>query len=222
MDKNFFLNPQNAMQKRYETLRAIFVDNLSAEEIAKKFDYSIHTVYYLKKKCMDKSFQDFFLPLHNGAYTHHSKTVNAESVIINLRKQNFLIIEIQEQLAKQNIILSLQTINAILEREGFAKLYRRTKAERFLILSSQRNKSEKSSVKRFGERQNFSTPFGGLFLFIPILQKLNADKLIDKINLYGSKDIPKINYFMKNENRLDYPLYLDFHFKKQHKTAITL
>jgi len=91
-------------------------------------------------------FSGFFLPLHNGAYTHHSKTVNAKNVIINLRKQNFSIIEIQEQLAKKNIILSLQTINAILEREGFAKLYRRTKAERLFILNSQRNKSEKSSV----------------------------------------------------------------------------
>jgi len=35
MSKNFFLDPDDPMQKRYEALRASFVDELSAEKLLK-------------------------------------------------------------------------------------------------------------------------------------------------------------------------------------------
>ena len=196
MDISFFMKPKNDMQKRYEALRALYVDKQSANEVAKKFNYSIHTVYYLKKQSLDKKFQEFFLPLHKGAYEMHNKTVNAEEIIIDLRKKKFSIIEIQEHLLKQKIKLSMQTIRTVLEREGFAKLYRRTKAERLLIINGQRNNAEKSSIKTFGTQQKISTPFGGIFLFMPILSQLNIDKIINEVSLYGSKEIPKLNYFI--------------------------
>ena len=41
----FFSNPATPAQKQYEALRAIVVDKLPAEVVAKKFEYSVHTLY---------------------------------------------------------------------------------------------------------------------------------------------------------------------------------
>ena len=38
-DKNFFLQPQNEWQRRYEALRASFVDRLPAKVVADRFGY---------------------------------------------------------------------------------------------------------------------------------------------------------------------------------------
>ena len=41
MAPEFFLNPTDPMQRRYEALRASFVEGLSAHEVATKFGYSV-------------------------------------------------------------------------------------------------------------------------------------------------------------------------------------
>jgi hypothetical protein len=38
MSKSFFLDPTDPMQKRYEALRSSFVEGLSAEQVAKKYN----------------------------------------------------------------------------------------------------------------------------------------------------------------------------------------
>ena len=43
----FFSNPATPAQKQYEALRAIVVDKLPADVVAKKFEYSVHTLYSL-------------------------------------------------------------------------------------------------------------------------------------------------------------------------------
>ncbi|MCJ7685663.1 MAG: helix-turn-helix domain-containing protein [Desulfobacteraceae bacterium] len=68
MSKDFFLNPQDPMQKRYEALRTSFVDGLSVENVAQKFGYSIHTINALKRDFRTGSLPPFF-PLDKGTKT---------------------------------------------------------------------------------------------------------------------------------------------------------
>ncbi len=49
MSKKFFLDPKDPMQKRYEALRASFVHELSAEEVARQFGFSVHTIHALRR-----------------------------------------------------------------------------------------------------------------------------------------------------------------------------
>ena len=46
---HFFSNPIIPAQKQYEALRAIVVEKLPAEVVAKKFEYSVHTLYSLMR-----------------------------------------------------------------------------------------------------------------------------------------------------------------------------
>jgi transposase-like protein len=66
MAPEFFLNPTHPMQRRYEALRASFVEGLSAHEVAKKFGYSVHTLNALRRDFKADSLQPFFLPLTRG------------------------------------------------------------------------------------------------------------------------------------------------------------
>ena len=58
MAPEFFLNPTDPMQRRYE--------GLSAHEVAKKFRYSVHTVNALRRDFKAGLLQPFFLPLARG------------------------------------------------------------------------------------------------------------------------------------------------------------
>ena len=66
MSKTFFLDPTDPMQKRYEALRASFVDDLSAEQVAKKFNYSVHTINALRRDFKAVTLSPFFNPLTKG------------------------------------------------------------------------------------------------------------------------------------------------------------
>lgn len=196
MDAKYFLEPKDPMQKRYEALRMCYVEKLPAEEVAKRTGYSTHTIYYLKKEYKTKDVGNFFLPLERGNKKIHKKTDSKYTRIIELRKRNYSIEEIEEILGREGTEISYRTISKILVKEGFAKLYRRTKAERLEILQGNRKYPEVSNIERFGEHEKASTSFGGIYLFIPIITKLGIDKLFSESNYYGTEMIPRINYLM--------------------------
>ncbi len=55
--KQFFLEPENIIQKQYEALRAFYTGELTAQEAAKKYGYKLSSFYSLsrdfKKKIRD-------------------------------------------------------------------------------------------------------------------------------------------------------------------------
>lgn len=134
MDSSYFLSPIDPMQRRYETLRAFFVENKTAKEIAKKFGISHHTVYSTVKKYKKIKQPEFFLPLKKGPKDRRPSTLATKEQIVSLRKRNFSVYEIQETLQRQSIQVSTKTINSILKDEGFTKLFRRTNRERLKML----------------------------------------------------------------------------------------
>lgn len=197
MDKNFFLHPRDPMQKRYEILRASFVEEVKAEEVAGRYRCSIHTVYALLKQYKKtKENVQFFLPLKQGPKGHRSPIENLKEQIINLRKKNYSIYEIEETLTRQGHGITPKTIHFILKEDGFSKLFRRTNAERLEALQSRREYPEESDIERFGIFPRVSTTYGGVFLFVPLILELGIDKLLQENPFYGSRQIPALNYLL--------------------------
>jgi transposase len=196
MDKRFFLEPQDPMQRRYESLRSYFVEEVLAEEVAKRFSYSAHTVYSLLKEYKKQASPKFFLELKRGPKDHRKETLKVKEIIIALRKRNYSIYEIEETLLRQGYEITPKTIHFILKEEGFAKLFRRTNAERLDALQERRQYPEESNVGEFARVKRSSTSFGGIFLFIPLIIELGLDKIFKKSHFYGSKQIPTINYML--------------------------
>ena len=183
------------MQIRYEVLRAFHLDGLTAAQIAEKFSLSPLSVYSLTRDHKNSSPSDFFLPLKKGPKTRRDKTLAVKDQIIQLRKQNFSIEQIQEELLRRGARLSIYTISEILQEEGFTRLFRRTRKEMLETVAA-REHPQKTDIALFAEAPFAKTQFGGVFLAIPLLLNLDAPGLVESIPFYGSGMIPKLQYFL--------------------------
>ena len=197
MSKNFFLHPDDPMQKRYEALRASFVNGLTASEVAKKYGYSVHTINALRRDFKAGSLPPFFYPLTKGPKQRRPSTLKAKDRIIALRKQNYSIEEIEEVLLREPYDdITAKTIHQVLKDEGFARLFRRTHVERRIALQQAKDPAEIASVKQFSAHDFVKTAYGGVFLFIPMIVDMQLDTIFNQIGFYGSKQIPRLNYLM--------------------------
>jgi len=196
LSKDFFLHPKDPMQKRYEALRASFIDGLTAQEVARRYDYSIHTVNALRRDFKAGLLPPFFSPLVRGPKQPRPSTLACKDRIIELRKQNYSIDEIEEVLLREGSDITPKTIHQVLKAEGFAKLFRRTQAERRAALQTAKDQAEIANVASFAAHPYVRTAYGGVFLFIPLILELKLDSIFSQIGFYGSKQIPRINYLM--------------------------
>jgi len=194
MDKNFFLNPHDLLQKKYEALRASYLEDLTDKEVANQFGMPYYSFKSVKRDMKNAVPSDFFI----GAIKR-GKSVNrtaSENMVIQLRKRNYSVEEIKEKLQKeQSVTLSSGTICDILEKEGFTKLFRRTFRERMEAMQHEQEYAEQSDISEFGRYTNAKTAFGGIFLFIPLMVELGLDEIF-RLPFYGSKTIPTINYML--------------------------
>jgi transposase len=196
LTKDFFLQPQDPMQRRYEALRALIVEQQGPEGVAQRFGYSIHTLRALMRNAQKEALPPFFLPLKQGPKTPRQTTIQLKDRIVDLRKRNYSIDEIRETLLRQGEEISNKTIYLLLEEEGFTKLFRRTRAERREALQAGREPAEEADVEAFGTHPEVSTDYGGLFLFAPLIGQLGLDRLFEESGYYGSPQIPKISYLL--------------------------
>ncbi len=169
LNKDFFIKPVHPMQRRYEALRAACVDNLTNEEISKRFTYTVYSVKSLKRDSKDIRAGDIFKELKRGPKGLQDRTISAKERMIELRKRNFSVVEIQEKLKQEGIKLSTNHISVLLRREGFTKLFRRTNRERLGALQQDKRYPEISDVSLFADKKEVSTTFGGVFVFLPFV-----------------------------------------------------
>jgi len=219
MYEDFFLHPSDAMQKRYEALRASFVDGLSTLEVARRFGYSIHTIHALRRDFKADSLPPFFRPLLRGPKQPRPSTLKWRDRIIELRKQNYSIEEIEQVLLREGATVTSKTIDQVLKAEGFAKLFRRTQAERRATLQRGKEQPEVANAGEFGIHPSVTTSYGGVFLFIPLILELKLHSIFRQTGFYGSKQIPRLNYLMSfmtlkliGKERLSHMIDLNFDY----------
>jgi hypothetical protein len=197
MDTLFFTNPTDDMQRKYEALRASFIDGLTDHEVAEKFGFSFFAFKTIKRDLKNIEPDYFFKSLQAGRPKGLSeKSLSAKDRIIQLRKKNYSVIEIKEKLVLEKIDLSENQIGKILDEEGFTKLFRRTFTERLEILQKDTIYPQKSDIKDFPTSGEFLTNFGGIFLFLPLLGQLKLPELFNNQEFYGSSMIPRQNYLL--------------------------
>ena len=184
-----FLQPSNPTHRQYEALRAFFVERLpSAHQAASRFGYSPGSFRGLCHQLRSHPDRQFFVPPQTGPRTAPKKERVRERVIA-LRKQNLSIYDISEELASARQGLSPAAISAILTQEGFARLPRRSEEERPGRTGPQ--KADPADVRALDlSPRRIRTQFGGLFLFLPYLVQIGFDRIIDAVELPGSKMIP--------------------------------
>ena len=186
--RRFFLEPATAKQRQYEALRAYFIEERAAADVASRFGYSVSAFHVLCHHFRRERDPVFFVTPRRGPRLQPKKSA-ARDLIIRLRKQNHSVYEISEELKEQGHPLSPTGVREVLKAEGFAALPRRMDEERPKF--PRPTVEPVANVQQFSlAPRRFSTVCGGLFLFVPDLVRLRADLLAAEAGLPGSKMIP--------------------------------
>ena len=183
-----FLCPTNATHRRYEALRAFFIEGLKSTETAKRFGYTPGSFRVLTHQFRQDPGRQFFLPPEKGP-RRTGEQDELRQKIVALRKQNLSIYDISRTLQDQERQLSPVSVGLILKEEGFARLPRRADEE-----CPAKIKPITAAVADCRQLdlspRRIRTKFGGLFLFLPYLARLPLDRILSDAGLPGSKMIP--------------------------------
>ena len=186
--RRFFLEPRHPRQRQYEALRAYFVEGRPAKEVARAFGYSVGSFHVRCHHFRREHDPVFFAAPRRGPRSQPKKAA-ARDLIVALRKQHASVYEISRTLKDRHCPLSPTAVREVLKAEGFAPLPRRLDEER---PAYPRPMAEPiADVRAFSlAPRAFPTRFGGLFLFLPDLVRLDAAGLAAAAHLPGSRMIP--------------------------------
>lgn len=186
--RGFFLEPKTARQRQYEALRAYFVEGEPSTEVAARFGYQWGSFRMLCLAFRRGQLPAFFTVPRTGPRPM-SKTAAARQRVVALRKTNHSVYEISATLKEESIQLSPSAVREILRQEGFAPLPRRLDEER--PTGVRPNIEPVADARTFTMApRTFTTPCGGLFLFVHDLVRLDLDRLATRARLPGSTMIP--------------------------------
>lgn len=132
----YFSQPQNTAHKQYSALAAFYKDGLPAEEVARKFGYTLSAFYSLArnfKSHINKSNEaDVFFRKKSPGRKKKYRDGHVEKFIVALRQRNLSNNQIQSFLSDAGFEISQAGIWRILSKNGFKKLPRRTVRERHI------------------------------------------------------------------------------------------
>ena len=195
-DEKFFLHPVHEWQRRYEALRASFVDRLPAKVLAERFGYSVAYINLLRHLFVREKI-DFSEPVPEGKTRRHRIDANTRSKICNWRAQRLSAGEITELLSEEGVEVSVRTIERVLAEEGYSRLPRRTRLKLGMTVKGA-HVPEVAQQIRLGDvsQSPFESEAAGVFLFAPFIEKLNLLKVVQEAGLPGTKAIPAVSYFL--------------------------
>jgi hypothetical protein len=189
-DARFFLAPQFPMQRQYEALRAYILEEEPSGEVARRFGYSVgafRVLCYQFRHSSDKRASFFRQPQRGPQSTPARDRVRDWAVA--MRKRNLSVYDIQRELAATGHSISINTLTVLLREEGFSRLPRRADDERPPTVKPEI--AQVADMRRLDlSPRVFRTPLAGLFLFVPLLDRIDLSAVVTAARLPGSQMIP--------------------------------
>jgi transposase len=193
-DERFFLYPKHDWQRRYEAMRASFVDRLPASVVAERFGYSPAYVNLLRHQFIHDKI-DFSEPVPEGKVNRRAVDMATRQKICSWREHRLSAGEIAQLLSEEGIEISVRTVERVLAEEGYPKLPRRTRLKMGLTVQGARV-PEVAQLLELGQSKRVDCDSAGVFLFAPFIERLNLPKVVEDAGLPGSKTIPALQYFL--------------------------
>jgi hypothetical protein len=195
-DATFFTHPRADWQRRYEALRASFVERLPAAAVADRFGYKPGYVRLLRHLFQTGKF-DFHEPPQEGKVARRRVPQEVRDKICAWRERRLAAGEIAQMLSQEHIELSVRTVERVLAEEGFEKLPRRTQLKIGLTVAgaSVPDKAQSLALGDLDGRR-FESDAAGIFLFAPFIAQLGLDEVVHAAGLPGTKLIPALSYLL--------------------------
>jgi transposase len=125
----YFTEPAGAAQRRYEALRAYFLDGMAAAEVADRFGYSTASVHQMAT-LLRKGRLALFAETRPGPKAPRKATGTLRARALQLRAGGHSVTEIADALTAEGMPVSAQTVWQILEAGGLPRLPRRDDGRR--------------------------------------------------------------------------------------------
>src|SRR5438552_1122770 len=125
----YFTAPAGAAQRRYEALRAYFLEEMPAAEVADRFGYSTASVHQMATM-LRKGKLALFTEGKPGPKGPRKATGELRARVLALRAAGHSVSEIAAALTGQGLPVSAQTTWQILDAEGIPRLPRRDEGRR--------------------------------------------------------------------------------------------
>jgi transposase len=184
----FFSSPQGVAQRRYEALRAYFVEGATAAQAAERFGYAPATMVALVRDFRPEQAQ-FFLARRPGPRVAPAKQAARERVLA-LRAQGHSVTEIAAALIDSETPLNRTGVWELLHEEGIERLAPRPPSERGIGL---RDHPPRVRVMRWPERPfTERSSHAGLMLLVPALVALDLPGAVNHARLPGTREVPAL------------------------------
>jgi transposase len=172
----YFLEPAEPAQRRYEALRAYFVEGQTAAEVAERFGYSPAVVHQMASELRGGK-AAFFRSAKPGPKGPRIAERIRDRVLA-LRAEDRSVTEIAAALTAQGTPVSAQTVWAILEAEGIERLARRPGWQRGAPPRLEPIKARELSSSEWPQGAAIPCDHAGLWLLVPAMAELGLTELV--------------------------------------------
>src|SRR6266498_4733797 len=188
-EAEFFADPQDTAQRRYEALRAYFLESAPAAQAAARFGYAESSV-----QAMVRDFRagdrDFFARRRPGPATAPAKQA-ARAEVLRLRAAGHSITEITQALATTATPLNRTGVWELLSEEGYERLPTRPTGQRG---SSRRDHPPRTRRITWPPQPlRLPSDFAGLLLLVPGLVTLDLPGAVSAAHFPGTREVPAIS-----------------------------
>lgn len=182
--------PAEPNQRRYEALRAYFVEGLSAEAVAERFGYTRATVETLVREFRAGRLE-LFASSRPGPRSQPKKD-RARTLALGLRRAGRSLREIERALAAEGVALSRTAIWELCSEQGLGRLETETEAESEpLALTAP--KAKRLTDTDWAAGQRISSEHAGLFLLVPELVELDIRTIVAEAGYPSTTQLAALN-----------------------------
>src|SRR6266702_1573564 len=196
----FFTAPGQVNQRRYEAMRAYFVDGLSYAEAGQRFGYTRWAMVDLARQHRAGKLALFAPPGRPGRPPGTAPAKDAaRGRVIELRRQGLSTYEISARLAGEGTPLNRTSVGEILAEEGFGRLLRHPEPEASISPATPGRDTNLPRAKVIGWDawpERLDTVRAGLLLVLPDLAALDLPALARSAGYPGTSVIPATSWLL--------------------------
>jgi hypothetical protein len=195
-----FTAPQPVNQRRYEALRAYYVDGLSHAQAGARFGYTRWAMVDLVRQHKAGKLELFAAPRKPGPPPGTAPARDrARGRIVELRREGLSTYEISARLAAEGTPLNRTSVAEVLAEEGFGRLIRHPEpAESISPAAPGRDTGlARAAVIDFDAwPQQLDSTRAGLLLVLPDLAALDLPALAEAAGYPGTRVIPAVSWLL--------------------------
>jgi transposase len=196
-----FTAPTQPNQRRYEAVRAWYVDGLSYEQAGARFGYTRWAMVDLVRRWRAGKLEVFAPPRKPGPAPGAAPAKErVRGRVIELRRQGLSSYEISARLAAEGTPLNRTSVAEILTEEGFGRLLRRPEPQ--ATSASPATPGRDTTLPRTrvidltGWPDRMETTRAGLLLVLPDLVSLDLPTLARDAGYPGTRVVPAISWLL--------------------------